>query len=74
LKEISKITDGSYYRATNKKSLDSIFAEIDELEKTKIEVKQFTRFKELFTKYLFLALGVILVEIILTNTKFRKIP
>jgi len=74
LKEISKITDGSYYRATNKESLDSIFAEIDELEKTKIEVKQFTRFKELFTKYLFLALGVILVEIILTNTKFRKIP
>lgn len=74
LKEIAKITDGSYYRATDKESLDLIFKEIDELEKTKIEVQKFTRFKELFPNYLFLALGLIVLEVVLANTKFRKIP
>ena len=74
LKEIAKITKGSYYRATDKESLDKIFQEIDQLEKTKIEIKQFARFKELFSTYLFMALGLIVVEVVLTNTKFRKIP
>ncbi|MFQ5823683.1 MAG: VWA domain-containing protein [bacterium] len=74
LKEIAKITKGSYFRATDKQSLDQIFNEIDQLEKTKIEVKQFTRFKELFITYLGLALGLVVLEIVLANTKFRKIP
>ena len=74
LKEIAKITKGSYYRATDKESLDKIFQEIDQLEKTKIEIKQFARFKELFSTYLFMALGLIVAEVVLTNTKFRKIP
>ncbi len=74
LKAIAKITKGSYYRATDKESLDKIFQEIDQLEKTKIEIKQFARFKELFATYLFMALGLIVAEVVLTNTKFRKIP
>ena len=74
LKEVAKITKCSYYRATDKESLDKIFQEIDQLEKTKIEIKQFARFKELFSTYLFMALGLIVVEVVLTNTKFRKIP
>ena len=74
LKAIAKITKGSYYRATDKESLDKIFQEIDQLEKTQIEIKQFSRFKELFSTYLFMALGLIVVEVVLTNTKFRKIP
>jgi Ca-activated chloride channel family protein len=74
LQEISKLTNASYFRATDKQSLENIFKEIDELEKTKIEVKQYTRFKELFVRYLFVALGLIVVEVVLNNTKFRKIP
>ncbi|MFQ5636824.1 MAG: VWA domain-containing protein [bacterium] len=74
LKEVAQITDGSYFRATDKESLDKIFEEIDSLEKTKIEIKQFTRYRELFPGYLFFALGLIVFEVVLTNTKFRKIP
>lgn len=74
LREIAKITGGKYYRATDRKSLASIFAEIDQLEKTKIEVKQYTRFSEMFTPFIFLALFFIAAEVTLTNTKFRKIP
>lgn len=74
LKEIANITDGKYYRATDKKSLAGIFAEIDQLEKTKIEVKQYTRFSEMFTPFIFLALFLVATEVTLANTKFRKIP
>lgn len=74
LQEIAGITGGKYFRATNKQSLEKIYAEIGELEKTKIEVKHYTRYKELFVNYLLLALGLVFVEIVLANTKFRKIP
>ena len=74
LQEIAGITGGKYFRATNKQSLEKIYAEIGELEKTKIEVKHYTRYKELFVNYLLLALGLDFVEIVLANTKFRKIP
>jgi Ca-activated chloride channel family protein len=74
LQEIAAITDGSYYRATDKESLDAIFEEIDTLEKTKIEITHNVRYGELFPVYLFFALGCVLVEVILSNTKLRKIP
>ncbi len=74
LREIAKLTNGTYYRATDNKSLAEIFAEIDGLEKTKIEVKQFTRYRELFTFFLLGALILMLLEIILTNSLLRKIP
>jgi len=74
LKEISKITGGSYYRATDTESLEAIFHEIDELEKTKIEVKQFSKYKELFHLWVLLAFAAIGTEVVLANTRLRKIP
>lgn len=74
LTQIASITGGKYFRATDRKSLENIYADIGKLEKTKIEIKEYTRYKELFTKYLLLALSLLLVEIVLANTKFRKIP
>jgi len=74
LTQIADLTDGQYFRATDRQSLEKIFSEIDKLEKTKIEVKQFTRYRELFAGWLAAAIGLIFVEIVLSNTKFRKIP
>lgn len=74
LTRIADMTKGKYFRATDRQSLEKVFAEIDQLEKTKIEVKQFTRYKELFVSWLAVALGLVFVEIVLANTKFRKIP
>lgn len=74
LTRIAEMTKGKYFRATDRQSLEKVFAEIDQLEKTKIEVKQFTRYKELFVSWLAVALGLVFVEIVLANTKFRKIP
>ncbi len=74
LQKIANITGGNYYRATDKNSLKEIYQKIGELEKTKIEVKAFTRYSELFVNFLIVALGLLLLEITLTNTRFRKIP
>ena len=74
LTQVADITDAQYFRATDKTSLEQIYAEIGEMEKTKIEVKEYTRYSELFLPYLLAALVLLLLEIILANTKFRKIP
>ncbi|MCU0644235.1 MAG: VWA domain-containing protein [bacterium] len=74
LAKIASITGGRYFRATDKTSLEKIYQEIGELEKTKIEVKEFTRYEELFINFLALAFGVLMLEIILANTRFRRIP
>jgi len=74
LKQVASITGAQYFRATDKTSLEKIYAEIGEMEKTKIEVKEYTRYKELFVNYLLLALVMITAEIVLSQTRFRKIP
>ena len=74
LKEIANITEARYFRATNNKKLADIYNEIGEMEKTKIEVQEFTRYDELFVYFLGLGLLLFAVEIISSNTIFRKIP
>jgi len=74
LKEIAKITDARYFRATNSKKLAEIYQEIGEMEKTKIEVQEFTRYDEFFIYFLGLGLIFFAIEIISSNTVFRKIP
>lgn len=74
LGQVAEITNGAYFRATDRESLERIFAEIDQLEKTRIEVKEYTRYNELFMTWVWAALAVLVLEIVLANTKFKKIP
>lgn len=74
LQQVADITGGKYFRATDKTSLEQIYAEIGEMEKTKIEVTEYTRYSELFLPYLIASLVLLLLEIILSHTTFRKIP
>jgi Ca-activated chloride channel family protein len=74
LKKIASITNGQYFRATDTDSLRKIYKEIDALEKTKIEETGFREYKELFVYVLAAALVCLLLEIVLTNTLFLKIP
>jgi Ca-activated chloride channel family protein len=74
LQTIAKITDGQYFRATDETSLEKIYSEIGEMEKTKIEVKEYTRYNEQFVYYTLAGLGLLVLEIFLANTRFRKIP
>lgn len=74
LQEVAEMTDGKYFRATDEKSLGNIYEEIEKLEKSKLEVKQYKEYVELFPYFSYLVLGLLCVEIFLTNTRFRKIP
>ncbi len=74
LKKIAANTKGRYFRATDTEKLSEIYAEIGELEKTKIEVKEFTRYDEYFDYFLIIGLMIFVLEMILANTVFRKLP
>ena len=74
LKEIAAVTGGSYFKATNTETLEEIYKNIDKLEKTKVEVKEYMEYEELFGWFLLSALFFILIEVTLRNTRFRKIP
>lgn len=74
LQQIANATNGKYFRATDTEKLKEIYQEIGELEKTKIEVKEYTKYEELFVIFLFFGLLALLSEVILTNTYFRKLP
>lgn len=72
--KIANITNGLYFRATDTKSLKTIFQKIDKMEKIEIKIKEYTNYTELFPYFLWFAFGLFLLEIILGNTIFRKIP
>ncbi len=74
LQETATLTDGRYFRATDRESLERIYDEIDALETTEIEVEQFTRYGELFHAPLLFGLGVLLLEVGLGRTVLRKLP
>lgn len=74
LKKISDFTGAKYFRATDLKSLKDIYQQIDSLEKSEVKVIDHTQFKELFPYFLVPTLFLILLEIILSNTLFRRIP
>ena len=74
LKAIAQKTGGKYYRADSSETLRGIYAEIDKLEKTEIQVKKFQRYRELFPWAVLAGLSVLLLEMILSNTVWRKLP
>lgn len=74
LSEISKMTGGRYFRATDEAMLNSIYDEIDQLEKTEMEVNVFKRYKDIFRIPLMLAFGLLLLEFILRQTILRTLP
>ena len=74
LKQIAATTGGSYFRATDNNKLREIYQEIDQLEKTRLDVKQFSKKKEEYFPFLLAAMIILLLEILLRYTVFRSIP
>jgi len=74
LQEIADITNGKYFRATNNQKLREIYVEIDKLEKSKIDVKEYSKKHEKYLGFAIAAIMLLLLEIILKNTVFKSIP
>jgi Ca-activated chloride channel family protein len=74
MKQISAATDGKYFRATDNKSLKNIYAEIDKLEKTKVEVSEYKRYSEEYLPWLMAAGLFLLLEMVLRYTLLKSLP
>ena len=74
LSDIAAATDGDFYRATNNKELQQIYKEIDKLEKSKLNVKKYSKRYEAYQPYAIVAVILLLLEILLRITVFRKLP
>jgi len=74
LKEIARMTGGQYFRATDKEALKAIYEEIDSLEKSRIEEKQYSRKNEMFANFALFALAMLVLEVLLKQTVLRNIP
>jgi Ca-activated chloride channel family protein len=74
LKKIAATTGGTYFRATDNYKLREIYQQIDQMEKTRLDVKQFSKRKEEYFTFLLAAMIMLLTEILLRYTFFRTIP
>jgi Ca-activated chloride channel family protein len=74
LKAIASITDGQYFRATDSETLARIYLDIDQLEKSANVAEQYQQYAERFAWFLLPALALLLLEVILVNTRLRTIP
>jgi len=74
LQKIADMTGGKYYRADNAEKFEKIYAEIDKLEKTEAVINKYTEYKELFAWVVAAGLALLLIEIVLGQTAFRRLP
>jgi Ca-activated chloride channel homolog len=74
LSQVAEMTGGKYYRATDNRKLKAIYKEIDQLERTKIEVTAYKRYSELYGGWLIAGILLFVLEIGLTSTILRKNP
>ena len=74
LDKMSALSNAKFYRATNRRELQNIYEDIDRLEKTEIKVRRFTIYRPLFQWPLLAGCALLMLEQILSNTRFRRIP
>lgn len=74
LQEVADATGGRYFRATDWASLENVFKEIDQLEKTTIELEQYTRFEDRFMPFLVCGFLLLALELLLGATRLGRIP
>ena len=74
LKDVSKQTNGKYFRATNNQKLEEIYKEIDKLEKSKIDVMEFRKKTEEFLPLALIALALFIIELFARYLVYKSIP
>jgi Ca-activated chloride channel family protein len=74
LGKMATLSNGKFYRATNRRELKRIYNEIDRLEKTEIKLRRFTTYRPLFQWPLLAAFGLLALELVPSNTRLRRVP
>ena len=74
LKEIATVANGKFYRATDAESLDRIYTEIDQLEKSTVELSQYKQYRELFPWFVAAGFACVALGAVLGETVWRRLP
>lgn len=74
LREVAQMTGGEYFRATDKNTLAEVYERINQLEKSQVEVTEFTTYDERFLNYLLAALAALVLEFLIGQLWLRRIP
>lgn len=74
LTQIASISDGNYFRATNNEALSRIYEEIDKLEKTKLNIKEYSKSQEEYQLFACIALICVVLEVLLRHSILKRIP
>ena len=74
LKKIASIGNGEFFRATDTQSLRDIFGEIDKLEKTKVQIEKIAQYHDLFPWFLMGGVALLTLEILASQTIWRRLP
>ncbi|MDQ3315003.1 MAG: VWA domain-containing protein [Verrucomicrobiota bacterium] len=74
LKEVAKIADGQFFRATDTKSLERIYSDIDKLEKSTVSVKKYQEYRDLFPACIMAGCGLLVAQLLLGQTVWKKLP
>lgn len=74
LREVAKIAEGQFFRATDTKSLEQIFRDIDKMETTTVAVKKYQQYRDLFPACIMAGCGLLVAQILLSQTIWKKLP
>lgn len=74
LKEIAKIADGKFFRASDTESLQQIYGDIDKLEKSTVTVKKYQHYRDLFPACIMSGCGLLIAQLFLSQTIWKKLP
>jgi Ca-activated chloride channel family protein len=72
--EFNEIADGQFFRATDTKSLEQIYSDIDKLEKSTVAVKKYQEYRDLFPLCIMSGCGLLVAQLLLSQTIWKKLP
>ena len=74
LREVAKIAEGQFFRATDTQSLEQIYRDIDKLEKSTVAVKKYQEYRDLFSVCIASGAGLLVAQVLLSQTIWKKLP
>jgi Ca-activated chloride channel family protein len=74
LKQVAQIAGGQFFRATDTKSLEEIYRDIDKMEKSTVTVSKYQQYRDLFPICIMAGCGLLLAQVLLSETVWKKLP
>jgi Ca-activated chloride channel homolog len=74
LRKVAQIAGGQFFRATDTKSLEQIYQDIDKLEKSTVAVKKYQEYRDLFPLCVMSGCGLLVAQLLLSQTIWKKLP